>query len=112
MKLEHAILDIWPEDPEIIKFVHPLKEIITSASMMGGANIIYEQWHQFSPFGVTGFLLLQESHISIHTWPEENFAAIDIFPCGSMNTTLIIDILFDKFKPSKEKITRTYRGET
>lgn len=111
MQAEHIIYDVWLNNDEIIKFVEPLKHIIIDAAQSGGAHIIHDYWHQFEPWGVTGFLLLQESHISIHTWPEEeNFAAIDIFPCGSMNNELIINIIRENLKPKKEKITHIKRG--
>jgi len=111
IKLEHILFDIWLKDDHFIKFVEPLRSIIVDAAKQGGAHIIYEQWHQFEPWGVTGFLLLQESHISIHTWPEEeNFAAIDIFPCGSMNNNLIINSIRENLKPAKENLLRVSRG--
>ncbi|MCB0331685.1 MAG: adenosylmethionine decarboxylase, partial [Bdellovibrionales bacterium] len=59
--------------------VHP---ILISAAEEGNSTILSQQFHQFSPHGVTGVLLLAESHISIHTWPEHSLAAVDIFTCG------------------------------
>lgn len=111
MKLEHIVYDVWLDDPEILKYVILLEQIITDAALAGGAHIIHSRWHQFEPWGVTGFLLLQESHISIHTWPEENFAAIDVFPCGSMNTQLILQTLKGSLNPSQEKVTYLTRGD-
>lgn len=111
MELLHMVYDVWLQNPNTLKYVSPLREIITDAANKGGAHIIYSKWHQFDPWGVTGFLLLQESHISIHTWPEEqSFAAIDIFPCGSMDNDLIIKILREKLNPVNEKLTRLTRG--
>lgn len=112
MKLQHIIYDVWLKDPEIIKYENPIREILVNAAIMGGATIICSEWHQFKPWGVTGFLLLQESHISIHTWPEENnFAAIDIFPCGSMDHDVIINSIRNELMPVEEKIYKIVRGQ-
>lgn len=111
MELIHIVFDVWSSDSNILKYEKPLRELFVDAANKGGAHIIYSKWHQFEPWGVTGFLLLQESHISIHTWPEEeNFAAIDIFPCGSMDHELIVNILREKLNPAREKLSRLKRG--
>lgn len=57
-------------------------EACLSASIAAGANVLNYQWHQFEPHGVTCLVLLSESHLSIHTWPEKGSAAVDIFTCG------------------------------
>jgi S-adenosylmethionine decarboxylase len=108
---EHLLYDVWLTDGELLKYVDPLHTILVDAAVQGGANIYHQYWHQFEPWGVTGFLLLQESHISIHTWPEEdNFAAIDIFPCGPMDVDLIVELLREALQPVRERVVREVRG--
>jgi S-adenosylmethionine decarboxylase len=109
---EHLLYDVWLPEGEILKYVEPLRTILVDAAVRGRANIYHQYWHQFEPWGVTGFLLLQESHISIHTWPEEdNFAAVDIFPCGPMDVDLIVDLLRAALHPLRERLVREVRGE-
>ena len=60
--------------------------------------------------GVSGVAILAESHISIHTWPERNFAAFDIFMCGNTNPESSLNFLKKKFKPSKVEIKKLKRG--
>ncbi|MBN1483651.1 MAG: adenosylmethionine decarboxylase [Chloroflexia bacterium] len=109
----HLLYDIWLSDGEILKYVDPLRQILVDAALQGGANIYHQKWHQFEPWGVTGFLLLQESHISIHTWPEEaNFAAVDIFPCGPMDSERIVALLRQALQPLRERLQRVERGQT
>ena len=60
--------------------------------------------------GVTGVVLLAESHISIHTWPEINFAAIDVFMCGACDATLAIEPLKEMFQPLEANIKEVIRG--
>ena len=108
----HLLYDVWLADRELLEYVDPLRDILVDAAQRGGANIYHQKWHQFEPWGVTGFLLLQESHISIHTWPEEDsFAAMDIFPCGPMDTDLIVDLLRQALRPVRERLVRVERGD-
>jgi len=107
----HLLYDLWLPDGEILKYVEPLRAILVEAAVRGRATIYHQYWHQFEPWGVTGFLLLKESHISVHTWPEEdNFAAVDIFPCGPMDVDLIVHLLGEALQPVRERLTRQVRG--
>src|SRR5205814_9039612 len=82
----HVLYDAWVEDPAVLARVEPIRELMCRAAEAGGATVLHEYFHQFNPHGVTGFLLLAESHISVHTWVDEGFAAFDIFTCGNMDT--------------------------
>ena len=78
---------------------------------MAGATILHSHFHHFTPNGgVSGVLVLAESHISIHTWPEKNFAAIDIFMCGDCNPHLGIPVLEAAFTPSRIDLDEQRRG--
>ncbi|WP_235299165.1 adenosylmethionine decarboxylase [Portibacter marinus] len=57
-------------------------EAMTNAALKANATIVQQFFHQFSPFGVSGTVVIAESHINIHTWPEHFYAAIDIFTCS------------------------------
>jgi S-adenosylmethionine decarboxylase proenzyme len=111
MEHQHLLYDLWLPDREMLKYVEPLRTILVDAAVRGRATIYHQYWHQFEPWGVTGFLLLKESHISIHTWPEEdNFAAVDIFPCGPMDVDLIVALLRAALHPVRERLVREARG--
>ncbi len=107
---KHVLYDLWVDDASLLKQVDAWREILLAAAKGSGATIIDYQFHQFSPHGVTGFLLLAESHISVHTWPEEGLAALDIFTCGPMDTNFIIARLRERFKPCRERLTTVNRG--
>ena len=77
----HLIVDIWVKDPAILNDPAALETIMVRASEAGRLIVIGVQMHQFSPHGVTGVVLLATSHMSIHTWPEHSYAALDIFTC-------------------------------
>lgn len=79
----HIIADIEAEDPSVFDDAALIMEALTLGAKAANATILKTAFHRFNPQGVTAFLLLSESHISIHTWPELNKAAIDIYTCGA-----------------------------
>jgi S-adenosylmethionine decarboxylase len=82
-------------------------EAITIAKV----SIISENFHEFSPQGVTGVILLQESHFSVHTWPEFSYAALDLFTCGQdLEMTPTYTYLKNKFRAKRMSIFRVERG--
>lgn len=107
----HVLYDIWVDDSALISTVEPLQELLSKAAEAGGATILHSHFHQFDPHGVTGFLLLAESHISIHTWVDEGFAALDIFTCGPMNTDKVLEVIRTGLKPRQASIRRIFRGK-
>ena len=78
----HCILEIYECDQAKLNDEAFVRTTITSSVKMAGATLINLITHSFKPQGVTGLALLAESHISIHTWPEIGYAAIDVFTCG------------------------------
>lgn len=106
----HVLYDVWVEDTTLLAQAEPLKELLCRAAEAGGATILHAHFHQFTPPGVTGFLLLAESHISIHTWVEEGFAAIDIFTCGPMDTDKVLEVIREGLKPRFASVRRIVRG--
>ena len=78
----HCILELYHCDHARLNDEAFIRTTITSSAKIAGATLIHLVTHSFKPQGVTGLALLAESHISIHTWPEIGYAAIDVFTCG------------------------------
>ena len=78
----HCILELYQCDKAKLNDEACIRTAITSSAKIAGATLINLVTHSFKPQGVTGLALLAESHISIHTWPEIAYAAIDVFTCG------------------------------
>jgi S-adenosylmethionine decarboxylase len=78
----HVTMDLRDVAFEKLNDTQFLKEVMYEAANRCGATVVGESFIQFSPQGVTGVLVLSESHLSIHTYPEEGFAAIDCYTCG------------------------------
>ncbi|MBH5328282.1 adenosylmethionine decarboxylase [Eikenella sp. S3360] len=81
----HGLLDLYGCPPALLRDEGYLKNALCQAAERIGATVLDSRFHTFGgEGGVTGVLLLAESHISIHTWPEHGFAALDVFLCGSL----------------------------
>ena len=78
----HCILELYQCDNAKLNDEAFIRTTLTSSAKIAGATLINLVTHSFKPQGVTGLALLAESHISIHTWPEIGYAAIDVFTCG------------------------------
>lgn len=78
----HCIFQLQDGNPTLLNDEDFVKTALIVAAEAAGATLLQVSTHKFEPQGVTGFALLAESHISIHTWPEYEFAAIDSYTCG------------------------------
>ena len=88
-----------------------VRKIFLEAAELGSATVVSECFHEFSPYGITGVLVIAESHISIHTWPEHKYAAVDIFSCGNkVDYNKIIDYLKNKLKCKNCSLISINRG--
>ena len=87
VKGSHYLLDFFGCDSNELNSMAFWREHVVNASDVSGLEILKSDFHQFKPFGITGFLILSTSHISFHTWPENNYVACDVFSCGSESDT-------------------------
>nr|WP_307732879.1 adenosylmethionine decarboxylase [Massilia agri] len=86
--------------------------LLRTAAVAAGARILHSHFHTFGRgMGVTGVLLLAESHISIHTWPEHGFAAADIFMCGDAQPQLALDVIDAALRPATRSVQTIARGQ-
>jgi S-adenosylmethionine decarboxylase proenzyme len=79
----HMLVECRGCAPAVLDDPAALEQALRGAADAIGAQVISAAFHQFAPHGVTGVLLLAESHVSVHTWPEHGYAAIDLFTCGA-----------------------------
>ena len=81
----HGLLDLYGCDADVLRDEGRLKTVLHQAAEAAQATVLYSRFHTFGgEGGVTGVLLLAESHLTVHTWPERRYAAADIFLCGAM----------------------------
>ena len=106
-KGKHLIIDL--HDASHLNDIALMKTAIHDIISQTNTTLLFEDFHHFHPSGITGIACLAESHISVHTWPEHNFAAFDVFMCGEAQPELAIAILKHYFGGT-ESITMLKRG--
>ena len=78
----HILIELYDCNSKILNDINAIQKYMYKAAQKSGAHVLDSKFHMFSPFGVSGVVLIAESHLSIHTWPQYNYAAIDIFTCS------------------------------
>lgn len=78
----HVLAEIYGCDFETLNDIGKVEKIMVDAALEAGAEIREVAFHKFSPQGVSGVVVISESHLAIHTWPELGYAAVDVFTCG------------------------------
>ena len=102
----HILADFFGCPEELLKSSEVLSRILNETVSEANLTKVGESFYQFEPEGATGVILLAESHLSVHTWPENSSAAVDIFCCGGKELAeKAFEILLKKLKP--EKHTKT-----
>ena len=97
----HLLADLSGVAPERLSDPDALEALLRAAARAAGSTVLGGHFHPFGPGqGVTGVLLLAESHLSIHTWPEHGFAALDVFMCGSARPELAVDAIEAALAPA------------
>ncbi len=104
----HLIVDV--RDAENLNNPQEIQNILEQGAIEAGATILHSHMHHFNPQGVSGVIVLAESHISIHTWPERSYAAIDIFMCGDCDPYKAIPSIRSYFNTNNITITEHRRG--
>ncbi|KEF41937.1 MAG: S-adenosylmethionine decarboxylase [Cyanobium sp. CACIAM 14] len=109
---KHCILELYDCDCARLDDEAFLRDTITTAAKRAGATLLNLITHRFEPQGVTGLALLAESHISIHTWPESGYAAVDVFTCGDHTMPeKACEVLREELAARRHKLT-SFRRET
>lgn len=104
----HLIIDLW--GAKHLDDMERMEAAMRRCVEVCGATLLHIHLHHFAPDGISGVAVLAESHISVHTWPEREYAAFDVFMCGDAQPELAIIELKRAFFPSKIEVTEHLRG--
>ena len=108
---QHLLLELKGCDKEVLNDISFLRGTLLAAASECGATILGESFHQFSPHGVSGVVIIAESHLFIHTWPEYSYAAADIFTCGdSVQPEKAAEVLIEKLGAKNHSMIEIQRG--
>ena len=96
---------------EILDDIIKVEEVMVAAAEAAGATVVEANFHEFKAIGVSGFVVITESHLAIHTWPEHRYAAVDIFTCGQVvEPERAAQELIDKFQSKSPTMFEVKRG--
>jgi S-adenosylmethionine decarboxylase len=106
----HLLIDFWGATH--LDDIAYIEQALGEAAVACGATVLAIHLHSFGEkAGITGVAMLAESHISIHTWPEIDYVALDVFLCGNADPHLAVPVLHEFFKPKEMKVTESVRGK-
>lgn len=107
----HILAEYYSCDTTVLNSIELLEKCMQSAVRASGATIIDSTFHKFSPHGVSGVIVIAESHMAIHTWPEYGYAAVDFFTCGDrVDPWKAFDYMNIILKPEKHYTKEIQRG--
>lgn len=107
----HILAEIYGCSFDILNNKEKIQKIMVEATLEAGAEVREVAFHKFSPQGVSGVVVISESHLTIHTWPELGYAAVDVFTCGeSVNPWDACNYLTEKLKAEHMTATEVKRG--
>jgi len=117
MKLEslgrHILAEFYNCNEEILNNHNLIEKYMTTAAEKSNATVVKSCFHMFNPWGVSGVVVIQESHLTIHTWPELGYASVDLFTCGDeVNPWIAFEYLKEKFEAGKTETIEVPRGMT
>jgi len=107
----HLLLELLDCDPEALNSLDIVRTSMVEAAKRAQATIIDVVFHEFNPFGISGVVVIAESHLAIHTWPEYRYAAVDVFSCGeSLQPQLAVDYLVEQLGAARASVVELQRG--
>jgi len=107
----HFLIEIRNVNYQLLDSIEEIERIFLDSLTGSGATYIHHYFHQFAPHGVSGVVVIAESHLSIHTWPEHGYAAVDVFTCGDREIgERVVNNLLYSFPNCNSEIQYIERG--
>ena len=107
----HILVEYYNCDEEVLNNHKLIEELMVTAAEKANATVVESVFHMFNPYGVSGAVVISESHLTIHTWPEYGYASVDLYTCGeSVNPWIAFEYLNEELKADKSESTEVSRG--
>jgi S-adenosylmethionine decarboxylase proenzyme len=106
----HVLAEFHGCDRAILNDTARIEALMTLAAKAANVTIVQSVFHRYAPQGVSGVVIIEESHLSIHTWPEHDFAAVDFFTCGSGTPERAVDVLKHGLSAQRTEVMLVERG--
>ena len=107
----HLLAEYIDCDRELLNDVERIEALMCDAVQAAGATIVSRCFHRFAPQGVTGVVVVEESHLSLHTWPEHGYAAVDFFTCGDCQPLKAHPLLREGLGATDSEVMLLDRGQ-
>lgn len=108
---KHLLVEYFDCDRSVLNDRAAIAALMRQAAGAAGATVVNEVFHPYAPQGVTGVLVIEESHLSIHTWPEHGYAAVDFFTCGDCDPMRAHEVLRAGLAAERLEVLLLRRGE-
>ncbi len=107
----HVLAEVYGCEFGVLNDLDRIREVMVNAALSAGAEVIETTFHRFSPQGISGVVVISESHLAIHTWPELGYAALDVFTCGSdVDPWVAMEAIIEEFGATSVTATEVKRG--
>jgi len=106
----HVIAELWECEFDKLNDVNYIERIFVEAALKSGAEVREVAFHKFAPQGVSGVVIISESHLTIHSFPEHGYASIDVFTCGDLDPTIAAKYIADALGSQTREMTEIPRG--
>ena len=109
---KQILIELYGCNESLINDKQYIENIMLKAAEVGNATIVGSNFHRFNPYGVSGVVVIAESHLSIHTWIEYKYVALDVFTCSDkIDTNKMVKFLIDSIENERHEIKEIKRGK-
>ena len=109
-KGRHLLVEYYGCQQAILNDVNKVERLLKEAATAAGATIVQSVFHRFTPQGVSGVVVIEESHLSVHTWPETGYAAVDFYTCGDCPPERAHEVLLAGLESRRAEVMFIERG--
>ncbi len=106
----HVLAEFYECDAEVLNDAARIERLMNEAARLSGATIVQSVFHVFSPHGVSGVVVVEESHLAVHTWPEHRYAGVDYFSCGVVDCEAAVRYLETHLRAARVEAKEVARG--
>lgn len=106
----HLLAEFYDCGTDALNDPGRIERLMNEAARLSGATVVQSAFHAFSPHGVSGVVVVEESHLAVHTWPEYRYAAVDYFSCGEVDCDAAVRYLAEHLLPSRVETKEVPRG--
>ena len=106
----HLVAEYFGCSAEVLNDLGAIRRLLEQAAVSAGATVVQTVAHQFTPQGVSCVVVVEESHLSIHTWPEEGYAAVDFYTCGQCSFDIAHVVLSEGLGVASTEVVTLHRG--